>query len=93
MKRYHATPEEKEFILKNYPTKGAQYCADQLGGIWTKITVYNFCMIRGIKKDRGYEGENFDIEKFKAPSTPEMCYFLGYCWADGCVDPGLRSAR
>ncbi len=88
-RRRKISDEDKSFIIQNYPQKGAQYCADALGGEWTKIKVFKFCFNNGIKTDRGFEGENFDIETFKNPSSPEMCYFLGYCWADGHVDSKL----
>jgi len=89
-KNYKEVPqEERDFIAKNYVLYGSQYCIDHLGGDWTRRRIFKFCETYNIKKDRGFEGENFDIEDFKNPSTPEMCYFLGYCWADGYIDSRL----
>jgi len=80
------TPEIVEFIKNYYPENGAVACVEILGPDFCEKGLTIFCCRNGIKIKKDYEGENFDIELFKNPSTPQMAYFLGMVWGDGNVD-------
>ncbi len=71
--------EEKiSFIKEHFPTKGSRFCANELG-----------FEIRQIRSKVQYLGLKklppIMMEDFISIIKPEVSYFLGFLWADGCV--------
>jgi hypothetical protein len=79
------TPEIIDFLRENFPKNGAKYCQDILGPEYKISCIREYANRNGIKRDRSYEGPNFNIEEFKSPSTPLIAYFLGNIWGDGYI--------
>lgn len=93
------TPEEIEFLQKNYSDKGLGFCAGHLKR--SKCSIYNKCFSLGIKVTRNWRAEtnskkigNRPLHKYKVHptqfmeiKTPLCAYILGAIWADGHVRP------
>lgn len=77
------TPEIKQFILENYPTKGRDFCVKNLGNNFTPPQITNFCCYHKIKSEKEKFGETFNLEDFINITNPLMAYFWGFCLADG----------
>ena len=70
---------EIEWLLDNYEKLGNAKCAKFLNKPYKAISYK--AKVLGIKYERC---DKFDIEKFNKIS-PELSYFLGYFFADGCI--------
>jgi hypothetical protein len=93
----HFTEKEIEFLTKNYPTKGAQICADQLKRSKSSVSNKAHHLDLKIKDRSGWtlhyrrkENNEYKVNGnlFMNPTTPEAVYVLGFLWADGHI--GLR---
>lgn len=71
--------QQREFIAKHFPSKGSDYCARYLNITQKYVTLIASKL--KVKKDR----VNSIKENPYLSITPEMAYFLGYAWADGCL--------
>jgi len=89
------TKDELDFILENYKN-GNTFCCEHLkrsAGFITKIfKEYNLVLTKEEKwlvasKGRRYTNEQagVKVEQFLNITSPEVAYFLGYFWADGCA--------
>ncbi len=87
MRQTKYTVEVIEFLKDNYPEKGKNYCKEFLGSDFTACGIEQFCNLRGIYRDPNFKkiNNNFNIDDFKNPSTPNIAYYLGLLWADGHV--------
>ena len=97
MNKHRWTEEEKQFLNSNYPTKGAQYCADKLSLRVEQIraTVNRLKIV--VTKDRKSKVQRMRATRprpelcgvpantFLECKTPEAAYVLGFIWADGCL--------
>lgn len=93
------TEDEINFLVNNYPSKGGDYCVEQLNKTKSQIR-YKVSML-GLKVDKSVLIDNssrqaklrndnrpdtdfkVDVGKFKSITEPEVAYFLGLFWADG----------
>jgi len=72
------TKEETNFLIDNYPSKGASYCAKHLGYKYTKVCGKIQSM--GLKKNK-----NIDMGMFLNIEDSNLVYLLGLLWADGTM--------
>lgn len=97
MKYYSA--QEDTLLIKNFPANGTKYCSELLNRTYSSVRfrakklnlkiekpslskiMKSAAMLRWEKhpKLEGYAVEVSDITNY----GPEVCYFLGYFWADG----------
>lgn len=93
------TNQEKKFILNNVEYYGARTCAQKLNRNFT--TIYNFLLRNNIiykdLKPKASKKEidelefienNFSYNFFENTSLKELCYFIGFFWADGTINSG-----
>lgn len=84
----------KKFVIKNYPHKGAKYCAEKLNlkesqirslasRLKIKVSKTRRSFIARNKLDKPYEQYNVNPLQFMDVKTPEAAYILGFLWADG----------
>lgn len=69
----------KQFIIDNFQSKGAKYCAEQLN-----ISVNYVTLIASKLKLKRIKKYYIDPSKYENIDA-RMAYFLGYIWADGCL--------
>lgn len=72
-------PSEINFLKINFLNKGAKYCANYLNR--TTLSIYHKTEKLGLLKEK----RKVNIDKFNRIKIPEISYFLGMLWADGCV--------
>jgi len=72
------TEEVVDFIKKNYPEKGARFCAEELGFPFKLANITRYCNVHKIKKIDPYNGPVIDLEAFKNVTDPAIAYLLGY---------------
>jgi hypothetical protein len=88
-------PEKiKKFVIKNYPNKGAKYCADMCKlkesqvrylaiKLKLKVTKNRKSFIAKNKIQKPYDQYNVNPLQFIDIKTSEVAYILGFLWADG----------
>lgn len=93
--REKITETEKEFIIQNYPLKGAQFCAKYLNSKIETIrsfasrnkikclTEFRSTIRKGLRKD--ISEYKVDANKFLEIRDPISAYILGLIWADGHI--------
>lgn len=86
--------EIKKFVIKNYPNKGAKYCAEKLNlkesqirslvsRLKIQVSKTRKSFIARNKLDKPYDQYNVNPLQFMDVKTPEAAYILGFLWADG----------
>ena len=92
MKKNTWTENEIDFLIKNYSTKGVDFCVNNLNYKKNKIFAMahklNIKILSNIK--RKYKGKSDDLcninpDSFRNIKTKEVSYLLGLMWSDGYV--------
>lgn len=78
------TEIDKRFLAENYPTEGMKFCMERLDHL-SKSQIVNYLYKKRILLTKTSDKENNDVNLFINPTTANMCYFLGYLWADGYI--------
>lgn len=90
------TEDEIDFLKEYYPKMGSKWCFENLPDQrHSRNSITDFCKRKGIKFDfhPDFQGENYNLEDFKNPSTPNMAYYLGFIWGDGTLSKYSVSSR
>lgn len=90
------TNEKTKFLIENYPHFGSLYCSKKLGFLQKQIRSKAIKLkLKITKEGRKYthtqrlhplknpNNLKVDPRQFIQPSTPEICYLMGFLWADG----------
>lgn len=81
---------EKEYILENYPLFGPKIVSEKLGR--SQSTIINFAKKNNLTINNKLMGidppdflVNLDFYSRFTELNPELCYWLGFMWADGTI--------
>lgn len=97
------TEQEIDFLKKNYPTYGNNYCRKHLNRSYAsvkwksqdlKLLVIDQAKIP--RKQPIRKQPNIDINQFITVRSPEVAYILGFLWGDGYIKaykPGQGKER
>ena len=98
----HFSKHEIEFLIKNYPSKGIDFCCNKLNR--TSKSIQTKCNRLGIYLDKSFlskklsEASKKEFGKYKINpnlflniNTPEVAYFLGVLWTDGHISKKTNS--